>query len=247
MRLAFVLLDRPTLPSVASIEAAYERYRSGGAKLVDAGASDAEALALALGPDVEVNIGLVPAAIPGEEAEQAGHLSITAVAGDWQVPPHAAHLIVAVREPEGTSARAGVERFTRVLAAVTEAAGALAVYWGDAGATHPAAFFCDAAEEELPVVLWTGVSVAADGPERVSLLSVGIRPLFGIDDLMVTAPREQADDAIDALFSFLIYAIERGAALPAGETIGREAHERLRVSTPPSPIDAAVSIWRVDL
>lgn len=39
----------------------------------------------------------------------------------------------------------------------------------------------------------------------------------------------------------------RGTPIPAGDTVVRNADERLRVRYEPSPIDAAVSIWRVDL
>ncbi len=56
-----------------------------------------------------------------------------------------------------------------------------------------------------------------------------------------------APEALLYFFDLLAYAIRPGAAVPAGQTVGRTADEKLRVRDERSPVDATKQVWRVDL
>lgn len=194
-----------------------------------------------------VFVALVPAAVPDGEAEGGFQFSITSWTSSFRAPQHDAHLMVTMQLEQDLPPVAAQRLFTSVIAAVVETSKAVAVYWGQAGVTHAADFFLDVAngDPDLWVMLWTGVSRANSGPDRLSLLSLGMSQ-FGIMDLMVTAPRSMAQDLTMSLFQLLDYAIQRGAAIPEGDTVGESESQRLLVKYEPSPVDPSQTIWRID-
>jgi hypothetical protein len=250
VRLAFVLLSRPELPATDDVLEAYRRLAPGGTRLL-ADVSDGgggESATFLLGANELVIVSLTRAPIPDGEAEAAARYSLASIESDWELGPHVAHLIVVHQHKDRTPSIEGLGRFTQVLGAIAQAAGAVGIYWGDARATHPTDFFVDAlGQESLPVVLWTGISVATDGDERVSLLSLGLPGQLGLDDLMVTAPRADAEEALGFFLDLIAYAARRGATVPDGETVGRNEHDRIPVQVEASPIDPDKQIWRIDL
>ncbi len=127
------------------------------------------------------------------------------------------------------------------------ASGAQAVYWGDAGASHPAGFFVEVAQNvEIPLPLWSGVSRWRLPDGRLGLLSLGMSQL-GMLDLFVTAPADQATEALGFFYDLLTYVAERGSVLRDGETTGRSEDEQLVVYHRPSPDDDTLKVFAVDL
>jgi len=256
VRLAFVLLDAPAMPDRERILAAFRAIAPpalGGALRVDdpEAAPSPEAAVFDLGSEGQLIVGLIDRPVPDEEAEFHAQFALPAVAEGWTLPPHRAHLMVFWREDPPLPARASVERFTWLLAAVTEASGALGVYWADSGATHPGEWLVRAtrkADSPLLITIWSGVSVGSDGgnPDRVSLLSRGMSQL-GLADLEVTVPSGfPKEDSLEFFYWLLRYEVQRGAPVPAGETVGRSAQERFPVRFVPSPVDPEKTVWRVD-
>lgn len=185
--------------------------------------------------------------IPGGEAEAARRFSVGSLRdGAVEPPPHAAHVLVTLVGADGLE---GLRRLTMVAAAVARATEATGVHWGGGHVTHDAAFFLDVAKDlgpdDLPMILWSGVSIARDarGP---SLLSLGMEQL-GQPELLVSAGRTEPRAALAFFFDLLTYAARRGAAVAAGETVGRSADERLPVRAAPSPVDPERTVWCVDL
>jgi hypothetical protein len=184
--------------------------------------------------------------VPQGEADAAARYSVSALGGKWKLPPHKAHLVVTA-EGKG-DAMARLAAFTSLLAAVAEASSAVGVYCGDAGATHDPKFVREIARLRSPserLMVWSGVSIAAEDGGRYSLLSLGMKS-FGLPDLLLIVPRAKADEAIERMFDLLAYTIERGAALPEGDTVGPSEKERWPVHYVPSPVDPKAKVWRVE-
>lgn len=194
-----------------------------------------------------VIVGLVPAAVPEGEADGGFQFSIASWSSSFRVPQHDAHLLVTLQLENDLPPLEAQRFFTAAVAAVLEASKGVAVYWGQAGVSHPTSFFLDVAngDPDMWIMLWTGVSRANVGPNRVSLLSLGMSQ-FGVMDLMVNGPAAMGQDLIMSFFQLLDYAVKRGEAIPDGDTVGSSESERLQVRYEPSPIDPQASIWRVD-
>jgi hypothetical protein len=96
------------------------------------------------------------------------------------------------------------------------------------------------------ILLWSGVSVARESDGRLSLLSLGMKQL-NLPNLLLVSGKSSASIALQTMFDLLAYVAERGAAIPAGDTVGRTADEKLPVRYVQSPIEPAAKVWRVEL
>lgn len=187
----------------------------------------------------------VPGPIPEDEAEHAAQFSVASL-GQANAP-HSAHVAIAYTPADDLSALGELQAFTRVVAALLVATRAQGVYWGDSGATHPAGFFVEMAQNvELPLPLWSGVSLARTPDGRLSLLSLGMAQL-DLPDLLLTAGPEDGQEALGFFYDLLTYVAERGEVLRPGETTGRTDEELLVVRHEPSPADDELAVFCVDL
>jgi hypothetical protein len=185
--------------------------------------------------------------VPKKEAEAAASTSLSALrAGGFSPAPHVAHLLIATTSTTESPVQR-LLRHTRVVAAFTKASRATGVYEGNAHATHDPSFYVDVVSEgsELPLMLWTGVSIARTDA-TVEVLTLGMAQ-FALPDLLLVAPAGQGDDALPFAFDLLGYVVARGSPLPEGETVGRTATEKLPVSYAPSPINSDTLVMRVEL
>ncbi|HXU69230.1 MAG TPA: DUF4261 domain-containing protein [Polyangia bacterium] len=252
LNLAFVLLSEPALPSGEAIARAYARFAPKTEHLRVKGTTSKgkmSVLELDLSPHGTAFVALMPVPVPQGEADEAARYSLSAIGTGWKLGPHKAHLMVTFHGAGGDGALAALNRFTSLVAAVTQSAPAVGVYWGEAGATHDPKYVVATAAEPgiVPrITLWTGVSMARDGASRLSLLSLGMKQL-GLPELLLTAPKGDAGRAFETFFDLLAYVAERGKALPDGDTVGRSESERLPVHYVASPIKPGERVWRVDL
>jgi hypothetical protein len=250
MQLSFVLLARPYDVDGAAIVASHARlFAAAPRPLVSSSAGAMAELRFADG--LTTHVALMPAPVPDGEADGAARFSLAAFRRDGgAVAPHAAHLIVTTHSPprDASGRLDPLVRHTRIVAACVDAYRAVAVYEGNAGATHPAAFYLDVAtSSDVPLMLWTGISVAQEPDGPTSILSLGAEATVGIPDMIVSAPPARGNDPLVFLFDMLSYVASRGAPLPDGDTVGRNADERLRVHYVASPIDPASQVARIDL
>ena len=253
VRLAFLLLDKPEMPRVADVVAAFQRKeptkRLPSLKGAERGS---DTFVLDLGAEGSLVVGLIPRPVPQDEAEWHAQFSLPAASRGWKLPAHRAHLVVAWRETASLAPLDSLRRFTWLLAATAEAAHAVAVYWPDSGATHPTDFFVSATGTDDPtalMVVWSGVRIASDGgkPDRMSLVSLGMSQL-GLPDLELSVPRSwEKGKALDRLHALLGCLAVRGAPIEEGDTVGSQAAEQLRVHHVKSPVDPAKTVWRVEL
>jgi hypothetical protein len=251
MNVAFVLLSDAKLPKGEKVERAFASYGDKAEKLrfhpsaPKKGGGEGLEFETAGGGFAVVS--LMPVPVPNKEADEAARYSVSALSGQWKLPPHKAHLVVASRG-SGTSVEA-LAAFTSIVAAVVEASPAVGVYLGAAGATHDPKFFREVARERdmsARLMLWNGVSIAHAEGGRVELLSLGMKQL-ALPDLLLVAPAGKASEALPMFYDLLAYLVSRGAPLPEGDTVGRTAAEKLPVHYVRSPVDPQVKVWRVEL
>jgi hypothetical protein len=243
--LAFVLLREGRLPDLATIRTKLPDYSLQAASIEPLADSSAVSVDLASGGSVIAMIMNAP--VPGGEAEAAAVRSLASYRDGPSLPPHEHHLTVtAVGDLPGDR----IERlsaFTRVVAALADAAGAVGVYWGGGGVTHETAFFLDVVKAvDPPLPAWIGISLIEDGDDRVGILGSGMGQLK-LPDLLLTCPRADLGDGVAYFFDLLSYVAKREEPLAEGDTVGRSETETPRVAYAPSPIDPEVTVWRVEL
>jgi len=259
MRLAFVLLREPRLPKPSSVIRAYEEIapRETRRRLTTGADSEgknapADSLTFDVGKEGSLVIGLMPVPVPKGEAEAHASMSFLGAFKGWKPEPHRAHLVVVWQQGAALPATEAVRQFAWLLAALGKAAGGLGIYWADSGATHPADYFAAVAGQDAPAVLatiWSGFSVASDrgDPQRMSIVSLGMGQV-GLPDLEISSPRSRpTGETVAFMMDLLGYVLERGKAIPEGETVGRTEVERLPVTYVASPVDPAKKVWRVVL
>jgi hypothetical protein len=256
MNLAFILLREARMPRsdaivrvFASFSLNHEAIRARPAdKPPKPGDGDAEVFDL--GPHGSVMVALMPVPVPKGEADEAVRYSVSSMTREAKLPRHKAHLVVVQSDTDDVATVESLSRFTTMLAAITEASGAIGVYWGNAGATHEAKFFREMARDRAllaRMMLWTGVSVGRETDGRVGLLSLGMKQLKLPDLWLMTDDKVPRGKALEFFFQLLAMVAEGGKPLPEGDTVGRNHDERLPVHYVASPIHPETKVWRVDL
>lgn len=211
---------------------------------------ESDNVATLTGPQGELHVAPMPVPVPGKEAEEAAQFSLAFLGEEPAIPPHQAHqahLIIAYFPADGLTLVQQMQTFTRLVTAVLLQTEAPFVHWTSAGVTHPTDFFADAARShDLPIMLWTGVSLAQTVDARHSLLSLGMSQ-FKLPDLLLTAPLDEGSEAVEYFFNLLSYVVGRGQAIEEGETVGRTPDERVIVRYEPNPLDNDKQVFCVDL
>jgi hypothetical protein len=249
MHLSFVLLARPyDVVGEAIVDAHARVFTAAPRPLVS---SSKDGIATLSFPDgLSTHVMMAPTPIPTGEAEDAAKYSLAAFSPKFgPLPPHTAHIIVTSSgAPEAAPVLDTLMRHTRIVAACGVAYQATAVYEGNARATHPLPFYVDvASSSDLPLMIWTGVSVAKEPNGRTSLLTLGMQNMLEVPDMLVSARPNGANEALLFALDMLAYVVRRGAPLPDGDTVGRSADEKIRVEYVPSPIDATRKVVRLDM
>lgn len=256
MHLAMVLLSEPTMPNIGDVVSAFQGIDGGGTQVSECkddennseedSDTNGNVLLLQLEGIGQAFLALMPAPIPNGEAEEVFPLSISSFSVD-ELKPHHAHIAVTIMKPE-VAPREAVMAFTSLIAAVVKNTPSVGVYWGDAGATHAADFFLSVASDTDTTgrtMLWNGISRAQEPDGRLSVLSHGMNQL-GLPDLYLISAQSPGD-TLTRVLDLLQYVVSRGEAIPAGETIGATATERLPVKYVRSPADRETPVWRVEI
>lgn len=252
--LAFVLLPFDEFPASEAIIAAFDTYSQGNHKISIAADEDDDAASKDVVLVTVEGMGtafvaLMPRPIPDGEAEASFPLSLSSFSENSELPQHRAHLVVTLMPSEETDVIEGMMAFTSLLAAVTDAAQGVGVYWGNARATHTREFFLTMASEydvSPRILLWNGVSRSAEDGGKISLLSHGMNQL-ALPDLYLICDARAAGEAMGRMFDLLAYIASRREAIPAGDTIGATAEEKIRVHYVKSPADPKQIVWKVEM
>ncbi len=177
----------------------------------------------------------VPVPVPREELADAIKSSWM-----WQRPPdaalnHRAHAIVTAGGDAPVQALAIA--VTRVCAAMLEAAGGVALYWGAARQVHVPELVRDCAREpELATPLWVGVMLSAEskaGP--FSALTHGLEAL-GHREFEVIDSAKPIGELRMALLDLASYVLREGPVLEDGQTIGPDSRTKWSITHRPSKL-----------
>ena len=79
------------------------------------------------------------------------------------------------------------------------------------------------------LMLWTGVSLVREQDGKAGLLSMGMEGTLGLPNPVLASGPRNAGGLMEYFWNLLAHLAERDAALPAGDTVGRTAGERLPV------------------
>lgn len=257
MQLAFVLLPSVEFPASDAIIAAFATYSQGHHKISiaadnqsDSADSDKkEVLVASIDGIGSAFIALMPCAIPNGEAEANFPYSMSSFSDKNQLQEHAAHLMVTLMISEETDAIEGMMAFTSLLAAITESTQSMAVYWGNAGVTHTRDFFLAvASEQEINprIILWNGISRAPEGGGKMSFLSLGMNQI-ALPNVYLICDATAASEMIGRMFDLMAYIASRRQAIPAGDTFGSTAEDRIRVEYVKSPADPKQIVWKIKM
>jgi hypothetical protein len=237
MHISFVLTSTPPILDASAIARVYDALHEGLPE--HAGDGDTATIADSI-------LAAMPGAIPTGEAEQAAAYSVCAYGRGFALAPHCGYVVVTT--PKLEDPRHSLIEHTLVVAATAKALGALGVYEGDSSATHPTDFYVDVSTcGRLPVMLWTGISIAAEPGDRIGILTRGIQNQVGLPDLLLTAPRAMGNDALAFLFDLLVEMVTQGEPVGAHQTVGRTEEEKLPVRYVPSPIDGSRQVVRIEM
>jgi hypothetical protein len=254
--IAFVLLENTALPYGDAIIASFEKYSQGNHKLSISKDTDSEAshdveehvLALTVDGIGSAFIALMDMPIPNGEAESNFPLSVSSFSENSELKAHHAHILVTLMPSIEADPLEAMMAYTSLLAAVTDASQSVGVYWGNAGATHTREFFLAMASEHdvnPRILLWNGISRAPESGGKMSFLSYGMNQI-ALPDLYLICEANAASSSLGRFFDLLAYIAARGEAIPAGDTIGSTAEEKIRIKYVKSPADESKIVWRVE-
>ncbi len=133
----------------------------------------------------------------------------------------------------------------RTLAAVVASSPAVGAKMNPGGFLHrPSAFEAVAATEnpkDIPLSVCVAFTIAREG-ERCSILTHGMTR-YGREDILVRAAVTESMDAYKlAFFTSDWLLIDSDNNLPTGDTVGRDAQEKLKVEREPNPIRPAETV-----
>jgi hypothetical protein len=245
MHVTFVLLASAVSPDATAIAAAHRRLFPDQAPVVASPGSNDQVAELTNGGS-SVLVALMPTPVPDGEADGAAAFSLSKLEDKgFELGVHNAHFIVTSMTPEpGID---GLWNHTRLVAAVVEAHGAMAVYDGNAHATHAPTFYVELAKgASLPLPLWSGISIAQPSPRHTEVLSVGLSQ-FGLPDIVVVGTNQQAGEAISLVFNLAAYVVRRGEPIPEDNTLGWTEDEKLNVRYVASPMNPKTKVARIVL
>ncbi|MCA8998046.1 MAG: DUF4261 domain-containing protein, partial [Planctomycetaceae bacterium] len=150
---------------------------------------------------------------------------------EQEVKQHKFHWIVTVNadlEPIPLSTL-----LTQVTSAALAACdAAIGTYWGNATLVLPKKTFVDVATgtlpDELPLLLWVDFRIGPDSEKTSAGFTAGMRAL-GHMDLETEHATESPRDLYERLVSLADYVLTNGPVIKDGDTVGQDAHEKIRV------------------
>lgn len=205
-----------------------------------------DSLSLGLGEGYAI-IARVAAPIPSSELEGPCATSLLWKNAAEEVRRHTHHWLVTLMGVEEPIAQATL--LTQVTAAATAACpDAIGVYWGNATLVIPKPIFIDFAEKILPqgppLFIWVDFRVGKDSETSSAGFTQGMQALGHMELETQKAP-EPPGELRERLMSLASYVIEHGPIIRDGDTIGEDAHEKIRVVFSPSAYGSEGKVMRL--
>lgn len=178
----------------------------------------------------QLDLALMPVPIPWSELEGPCATNRFWPEAAAVCQEHSAHLIASLSGDWGDPIRRHLA-LTDFVAALVEATGAVAVYWGGGGVVQSAAQFGQWAAggrpDDLPLLLWVNFQLFAhEGAPFVATTGLGA---FGLMEIEGGSQRLKPIDLVGKIYDIAHYTCTRGPVLQDGETIGESAAERIKI------------------
>lgn len=195
-----------------------------------------------------VDVALMPFPIPPGNWEDACARNSFWPEAAQVCQEHRAHLVITLFGEWGDPIRRHL-LLTDFIAAVSEAADALAVCWGAGRAMQSAEFFrqqaAQSSADNLPLLLWVAfVLVARDGGPFVSTSGLDA---FGVMEVEAGSAHLKPVELLEKVYDTAHYLCTRGPVLRDGDTIGGSAEERIRIRHARSVWDRPDPVIRLEI
>lgn len=196
----------------------------------------------------EIIVGRMPAPVPWSDLEDPCVTSILWPKATDELKGHAAHLIVTVSGDLGPVDLAVL--LTKATASVASTcAAALGVYWSNAPLVIPKNVFIEFAEKVLPhgppLDIWIDFRVGRRTDRSSSGFTSGMAALASLEFEVVESP-ETPSELRERLVELARYVVENGPVLKDGDSVGRNARERIRVRYSKSTFGRAGRVMRLE-
>ena len=196
-----------------------------------------------------VTIGAMPVPIPWSDLEGPCATSLFWKNATEEVKVHKIHAIVTVMADLNSIQMATL--LTKVTTSVMEStSAAIGVYWGSATLVIPKEIFTEFATEILPLGpplhIWVNFRVGPDEDgETSSGFTQGMKAL-GLMELEAEQSPEAPAELRDRLYGLAEYLVENGPIVNDGDTIGEDAHEKIRIAYSKSAFGHEDKVMRLE-
>ncbi len=179
----------------------------------------------------DIIVGRMPAPIPWSDLEGPCATSILWPTAAKDLKEHTAHHIVTVTADLSPAELAAL--LTKATASVLSTCStALGVYWGSATLVIPKDIFIEFAEKVLPhgppLHIWVDFRVGKQTESSSGGFTSGMTAL-GCMEFEVAESPEQPAELRERLIELAAYVVENGPVIGDGDSVGRNANERIRV------------------
>lgn len=180
-----------------------------------------------------ITLAAMPAPIPQAEIDEAADRSWMWPEAKDQMRQQKAHAIAVSTPVDEPVAEAWAA--TRLLAAAASAGDTCGIYWGSGGVVHkPDSFIslaksCGEEQDMLPVMLWIGTLVSADGPKGpFTLTTYGMRA-FGHKEFEIIDTRLHPSELVPMVSDWMNYLLLKGPIFKHGQTCGPTPSDKWKI------------------
>jgi hypothetical protein len=194
-------------------------------------------------------LALMPAPIPGGEAEDNAAGNFFWPNGRDESAAHRSHVIVTVAggSDPGSPVEAALMLSKLSLVALRLYDG-IGVYWGSARVCNSRAFFeasCEGmSEDQLPVPVWLRFQFVRDDDGTKGLYTLGM-PQFGLMDVEVERFDGDPEDVFGIVCGMAHYLLQSGPVIADGNTVGGTPEEQIIVRHLPSRVDPGRTVYKI--
>ncbi|MGI9519437.1 MAG: hypothetical protein ACR2NP_20465 [Pirellulaceae bacterium] len=238
--LAFVIVSDVKQPESAPIIAAAKEMGIGLALSEDRETEENEDQPEIDTYDIDGGGSLMVTLMPGPHPDVAEMAGGPLSPDDMDVLINApAHCIVTAIGLEGTIDEIDI-RMSGLTAAVLNGCHAVGVLKMPGVLFHRPELYTECAkrgvdENELPMLICVDITAAREGPSEMSFLTHNL-PRYGREDLYITCSTE-GEGAFDFVLDMIGWLLsDRDYQLPTGDTIGRNADEKIKINRVASPL-----------
>lgn len=192
---------------------------------------------LDMGEGVSFNVGeasviamMMQTPIPWSTLEAPCGTSVLWKNATEEIQRHKVHVIITVIG--STDAIASSVLLTQATVSLMEVTSAMGVYWCNASMVIPRSIFNDFAAEVMPhgppLYIWVNFRVGMQDARRSSGFTVGMHALDH-REFTATGAKEPPVELRDRFVGLCEFVLKNGPVINDGDTIGEDAHEKIRV------------------